>query len=137
VGSPLCVSAACCTHWAHLVCACFCPNEQLADVASQASIPLFIQLPGSSTNEGLDFSNTHVYHIKDAIIAKFKLLQFAPQQLLLFLLGDAHSSRVLLDPSLTLSEACIRSGSRLAVELSAPVSAFMAPLVVPAAVDGT
>jgi hypothetical protein len=93
---------------------------------SSGLITLFIQLPGSTTLEVVDTAGPYVGHIKDAIIAKFKL-DAAPHHLLLFKLDDAGSgSRTLLIPTQTLSDAGIISGTTLVVELTAATQAPLA-----------
>ena len=92
-------------------------------------ITLFIQLPDSTTLEVMDTAGPYIGHVKDAIIAEFKL-DAAPQQLRLFRLGDASSgSRTSLDPPQSLSEAGIVAGTKLAVELSAATSAGLASML--------
>ena len=88
-------------------------------------ITLFIQLPGSTSFEGMDFTGARVYNIKDAIIAKFKL-NATPQQVLLFKL-DGSGSRTPLDPTYTLADAGLVADTRLAVEVkvAAPAGALV------------
>ena len=59
----------------------------------------------------------YVGQVIDAIIVKFKM-DAAPQQLQLSKLGDDGSSRILLKPTQTLSEAGIIASTRLVVELT-------------------
>ena len=89
---------------------------------SNSSIPLFIKLPGITSFEGLDFAGAYVYHLKDTIILKFmhRFAGIKPDQLQLFKLEG--SSRTLLDPTQTLAEAGIHSGTKLGVEITAPVA---------------
>lgn len=77
---------------------------------------MFFRLPDSSTCEGMDFVGSHVYHIKKAIIAKFKL-DATPQQLRLFKLGDIGGTP--LNPEHTLSKAGITADTKLEVEVTA------------------
>jgi hypothetical protein len=73
----------------------------------------------------MDTVGPYVGHIKRAIIAEFKL-DAAPHHLLLFKLGDTGSgSRTPLNPTQTLSDAGLVSGTKLVVELTA---ATLAPL---------
>lgn len=88
------------------------------EVVRGPSIQLFVQLPGGGIGyEGIDFTGSHVFHIKDAILAKFTILfkDLDPSALHLFKLDG--SSRTLLDPSQTLSEAHVDSNARLVVEI--------------------
>lgn len=81
-------------------------------------IPLFIQLPGATNFEGIDFTGKRVFQLKDAIISKFKLFKdFDPSELQLFKL-DGSAARTLLDPTHTLSEAGITARNTLVVELT-------------------
>lgn len=80
--------------------------------APSGPVTLFIQLPGST--EGMDFAGRFVYQIKDATIAKFKL-DAAPHQLRLFKLGDG-GRRIQLDPTQTLTDAGVVTGTTLVLE---------------------
>jgi hypothetical protein len=91
----------------------------LSERAEQLKLPsrpisLFILLPGSVIYEGIDFSGPLVYHLKDAIIAKFRL-DAAPQKLHLFKLDG--SFRTLLNPVHTLTDAGVNMHSKLVVEI--------------------
>lgn len=95
-------------------------------------LSVFVQLPGCTTYEGLDVAGTHVFHLKDAIIAKFKQMEGrkADELQLVKLEGNSRtplgpmlkltgSGRSLLDPTHTLSEAGVRLFDRVIVELAA------------------
>ena len=86
---------------------------------SNSSIPLFIKLPGIETVQFLLAEGLYVGQVIKAIIVEFKL-DTAPQQLQLFKLEG--SSRTQLDPTQTLAEAGIHTGTRLGVELKAAVA---------------
>ena len=82
---------------------------------------LLLRLSAAGPFEVIDTAGPRVGHVKDAIIAKFRL-DAAPQQLQLYRLNG--SSRAPLDPALTLCEAAVHDGTKLAVEHVAASSAF-------------
>ena len=99
--------------WARLLPCLSMLRSPISQQALRRPITLYIQLPGYTNFEGIDFNGVRVHHLKDAIIAKFKL-DVAPQLLQLFKLHD-DGSRTLLDPMQTLSEAGLRSDTKLSV----------------------
>ncbi len=86
---------------------------------------LFIQLPGSTSFEVINTAGPRVGNLKDAIIAKFKqrFSDVDPDQLKLYKEG---SSRTPLDPTNTMSEADIFTGTKLLVEVTAAAQAPLA-----------
>ena len=80
-------------------------------------ITLLVRLSPAGPFEVLDTTGPRVGHVKDAIIAKFKQLEDAKADQLVLYLLDGSSSRTPLDPSLTLAEAGIHDGTKLAVEI--------------------
>jgi hypothetical protein len=78
---------------------------------------VFIMLPESAKFEVIDTIGPLVGHLKDAIIAKFKkrFMGTDPDELQLYKLGDDGGSRTSLDPTQTLSEAGIRTCTKLVV----------------------
>jgi hypothetical protein len=96
-----------------LTCSLFPHTFLVCRAGVQRLIALFIQLPGSTTLEGLDFAGSFVYQIMDDINAKFNRLK----------LGDDGTGRTPLLPTQTLSEAGIVLGTKLVVELTAVITA--------------
>ena len=81
---------------------------------------LFVHLPGSISSEVIDIKDrdTHVFHIKKAVVEAFKRFKdFDASELQLFKLDGGN--RILLNSSQTLSEAGVQAGTTLVVELAA------------------
>ena len=81
---------------------------------------LHILLPGCTSYEVLDTVGPLVGHVKKAIMTEFsnRFYDVDPDQLQLFKLGD-NGCRILLDSTLTMGHAGLRTGTKLAVEYMA------------------
>jgi hypothetical protein len=105
---------------------CLYPSCNCVQVPSEL-IPLFIQLPGFITFEGVRVDPiAFISDLKKAVIIEFKL-DTAPQCLRLYKL-DGSSSCTMLDPAQTLGEAGIVAGTKLVAHFAAVAQVPMAGL---------
>ena len=98
---------------------CPCPAHlrRLPLQLPSGPVPLLVRLPGSTDFEVIDTMGPLVGHIKDAIVAKFKL-ETTPQKLQLFKLDDKGCrSGEALKSRQTLAEAGLLSATGAPMEL--------------------
>lgn len=102
-------------------CTLFSPqNYYLALQSHDRRMILFVHLPGSISSEVIEITDrdTHVFHIKKAIVEAFKRFKDSDASDLHLLKLDG-SSHILLNSSQTMSEAGVHAGTTLVVELAA------------------
>lgn len=87
-------------------------------------ITVLVRLSPAGPLEVVDTSGPRVGHLKDDIIAKFKL-DTAPQQVQLFKLDG--NIRILLNPAQMLFDTGVNDGTELDVEFAVSTQAHAAP----------